>query len=208
MNSHSTHEKDPKHEQQLAEDLARAIKIGHEEGEISPSSVYKFMLWLGAFMVFSYFLVYGILKMNDARVEKEDKLVTHLARTKSEQLPPLPRLQLAPGSTQHPLDEGIEYRDSVIRLLESYGYMNKAAGTVHIPIDLAKDLLLKKGLPVRANASKEDEGRIMVPDFSSSGRVLERRDQRIPGGTFTVTGGNLNVRTQAGSSAPRGDSIQ
>jgi hypothetical protein len=201
MNSHNTHEKDPKQEQQLADDFARSKKAGHEVGEINPGSVYKFMLWLGAFMVFSYFLVFGILKMNDARVANEDKIVTHIAKTKSEQLPPLPRLQLAPGSTEHPLDEGMEYRDSVIRLLESYGYVNKAAGTVHIPIELAKDLLLKKGLPVRANASTEDEGRIMIPSFSSSGRVLERRDQRIPGGTFTVTGGNLNVHDTMGGQA-------
>ncbi len=201
MSSHNTHGTDPKHEQQLAEDFARSKEAGHEVGEINPGSVYKFMLWLGAFMVFSYFLVFGILKMNDARVANEDKIVTHIAKTKSEQLPPLPRLQLAPGSTEHPLDEGMEYRDSVIRLLDSYGYMNKAAGTVHIPIELAKDLLLKKGLPVRANASTEDEGRIMIPSFSSSGRVLERRDQRIPGGTFTVTGGNLNVHDTMGGQA-------
>jgi hypothetical protein len=201
MSSHNTHENDPKHEQQLAEDFARSKEAGHEVGEINPGSVYKFMLWLGAFVVFSYFLVFGILKMNDARVANEDKLVTHIAKTKSEELPPLPRLQLAPGSAQHPLDEGLEYRDSVVRLLESYGYINKAAGIVHIPIDLAKDLLLKKGLPVRANASREDEGRVMIPSFSSSGRVLERRDQRIPGGTFTVTGGNLNVHDTIGGQA-------
>jgi hypothetical protein len=201
MSGHNAHEKDPMHEQQLAAELDRAKKIGHETGEINPGSVYKFMLWLGAFVVFSYFLVYGILKMNDARVVKEDKIVTHLAQPKSEELPPAPRLQLAPGSIEHPLDEGVHYRDSVIQVMMSYGYINKAAGTVHIPIDLAKDLLLKKGLPVRAGASADD-GRIMIPDFSSSGRTLVRRDQRTPGGTFTVTGGNLNVSdTMGGRSA-------
>jgi hypothetical protein len=194
MSDHNTHGNDPQREQQLADDFARSKEVGHEIGEINPGSVYKFMLWLGAFVVFSYFLVYGIMKMNDARVEKEDAIVTHVARPKSAELPPQPRLQLAPGSTEHPLDEGIGYRDSVTHELESYGYVNKAAGIVHIPIELAKDLLLKKGLPVRANANSDDEGRIMIPSFSSSGRVLERRDQRIPGETFTVTGGNINVR--------------
>jgi hypothetical protein len=202
MSGHNTHETDPKHEQQLAADFARAKEAGHEVSEINPGSVYKFMLWLGALMVFSYFLVYGILKMNDARVEREDKIVTHVAKTKSDELPPQPRLQLAPGSVEHPLDEGIGYRDSVTSVLESYGYVNKATGTVHIPIELAKDLLLKKGLPVRANASNEDEGRIMIPDWSSSGRVSVRRDQRIPGETFTVTGGNMNVRDTMGGQTP------
>ena len=202
MSSHNTHGNDPKREQELAEDFARSKEAGHEIGEINPGSVYKFLLWLGVLMVFTYFLVYGIMKMNDARVEKENQMVTHLAKSKSEELPPLPRLQLAPGSAEHPLDEGLQYRDSVVRELESYGYINKAAGTVHIPIELAKELLLKKGLPVRAAsstmASNDDEGRIMIPSFSSAGRVLERRDQRIPGETFTVTGGNINVRDSMG----------
>ncbi len=205
MSGHNTHENDPKREQELAEDFARSKEAGHEIGEINPGSIYKFLMWLGALMVFTYFLIYGILKMNDARVEKEDKIVTHMTQTKSEELPPLPRLQLAPGSAEHPLDEGIAYRDSVTNMLESYGYVNKAAGIVHIPIELAKDLLLKKGLPVRAASStianNEDEGRIMIPSFSSSGRVLERRDQRIPGETFTVTGGNMNVRDSMGGQA-------
>ena len=198
MSGHNTHGNDPKREQELADDFARSKEAGHELGEINPGSVYKFMLWLGAFVVLSYFIVYGIMKMNDARVEKEDAIVTHVAKTKSDELPPLPRLQLAPGSAEHPLDEGIAYRDSVTHQLESYGYVNKAAGVVHIPIELAKDLLLKKGLPVRANAISEDEGGIMIPSFSSSGRVLEGRDQRIPGETFTVTGGNINVRDSMG----------
>ncbi len=197
MSGHNTHEHDPKREQELAEELARAKEIGHETGEINPAPVYKFMLWLGAFMVFSYFLVYGILKMNDHRVEKEDQIKTHLSQSKSDELPPSPRMPLMPGSEAHPLDEGVQYRDSVTAILESYGYLNKTTGSVRIPIDLAKEVLLKKGLPVRAGAT-EDDGRIMVPDWSSSGRVSVRRDQRIPGETFTVTGGNINVNDTTG----------
>ncbi len=195
------HEMDPKRKLELEAELAHAKEIGHEEGEINPAPVYKFMLWLGAFMVFSYFLVYGILKMNDARVEKADKAVTHLAKPKSDELPPEPRLQLAPGHPEHPLDEGSRYRDSVAQALETYAYLNKATGSVRIPIDLAKDILLKKGLPERKDMLDDhgiQDGQVWVPDWSSSGRVSVRRDQRIPGGTFTVTGGNLNVSDSMG----------
>ncbi len=198
MNDERTHTNDPKHEHGHGAAHSGAAgghgsKSGHEEGDINVGSVYKFMMWLAVLMVFSYCLVYGIMKMNDARVRKEDANVMHLSKSKSDALPPEPRLQLAPGHTEHPLDEGLEYRDSVIHDLESYGYLNKATGTVHIPIDRAKELLLQKGFAVRANADGMDDGRIMIPSFSSAGRVFERRDQRIPGGTFTVTGGNLNV---------------
>ncbi len=93
----------------------------------------------------------------------------------------------------HPLEEGIEYRDSVANALLTYGYINKQTGLVHIPIELAKDLLLKRGLLLRPEALGTVAA-VMVPQFSSSGRTLIARDQRTPGGTFTVTGGNLNVR--------------
>lgn len=186
---------DPKHEREHELDPSgiQNPSVHHEEGDINVGSVYKFLIWLGVFMVFSYFLVYGILKMNDARVKKEDAVVTHVQKSKSEELPPQPRLQLAPGSELHPLDEGLYYRDSVMRQLGSYGYINKTAGTVHVPIELAKALLLKKGLPIRAGSTDTNAGVIMIPDWSSSGRVATKRDARIPGGTYTVTGGNLNV---------------
>src|SRR5579884_3983115 len=196
MKGQRSHLNDPKHEREHELDVAdiRNPETRHEVGYINVRSVYTFLVWLGLFVIVSYLIVYGIMKLNDSRIERENAVVTHVAKTKSEELPPEPRLQLAPGHAEHPIDEGIYYRDSVIRVLESYGYINKATGSVHIPIDLAKDLVLKKGFPTRAQAAT-DEGRIDVPGFESSGRMLERRDQRIPGGTFTVTGGNLNVDT-------------
>jgi len=176
--------------------------VSHEEGDINVGPVYKFMICLGVFMVISYFIVYGIMKWNDARMDRENEITSHLSKSKSEQLPPEPRLQLAPGHADHPLDEGIRYRDSVIHVLETYGYLNKATGSVHIPIDLAKDVLLKKGLPVRAAQTPETVPAVMIPEFSSSGRTYIARDQRTPGGTFTVTGGNLNVRSREGDKGP------
>ena len=177
-------------------DTLHSIGVGHEEGDINIGPVYKFLGWLAVLMIFTYFLVFGIMRLNDARIDKVNDVVTHIAKTKSEQIPPEPRLQLEPGHAIHPLDEGIQYRDSVIQALESYGYLNKATPTEHIPIELAKDLLLKKGLPVRAQQGSATEGSIMIPEFSSAGRTTVARDQRIPGGTFTVTGGNLNVQSK------------
>ncbi|SRR5579883_955447 len=196
MKGQRSHVNDPKHEREHELDVAdiRNEGVKHEEGDINVGPVYKFLIWLGLSMVVIYFIVYGIMKWNDARTAEMDQVATHLSKSKSEQLPPEPRLQLAPGHAIHPLIEGAQYRDSVMQGLQTYGYINKTAGTVHIPIDLAKDLLLKKGLPVRAQQTPEAVPAIMQPSASSAGRVLENRDQRIPGGTYTVTGGNLNVQ--------------
>ena len=182
------------HDQEV--ENTHAQSVGHEVDNISIGPVYKFMAWLAVLMVFTYVLVFAIMRWNDARMDKLNAVVTHMPKSKMDQLPPEPRLQLAPGHAIHPLDEGIQYRDSVIAALESYGYVNKASGTVHIPIDLAKDILLKKGLPVRAQQGSATEAAVMIPEFSSSGRTTTARDQRIPGGTFTVTGGNMNVQNK------------
>jgi len=61
------------------------------------------------------------------------------------QLPPTPRLQtLAPEDLER-------YRAGQDQILDSYGWVDKPAGVVRIPIARAMDLLLQKGLPVRAS---------------------------------------------------------
>lgn len=189
-----SHLNDPHAERPQELDVAgvRNKEVHHEEGDINVRSVYQFLIWLGVGMVFTYFLVYGIFKWNDARVDKANAVATHLPKSKTELLPPEPRLQLAPGHEIHPLAEGIAYRDSVVQALESYGYLNKSTGSVHIPIDLAKQLLVARGFPVRAGSQAIPAE--MIPEFSASGRTMTQRDDRIPGGTFTVTGGNVNVQ--------------
>lgn len=169
----------------------RNDEVHHEEGDMNVRSVYQFLGWLFGGIAVIYVIVFGIMKWNEARIEKVNQLVTHLQKSKSEQLPPEPRLQLAPGHATHPLVEGQNYRDSVAVALNGYSYINKATGDVRIPIERAKELLVQRGLPSRAQNPQAPA--LMVPNATSSGRTLIARDQRVPGGTFTVTGGNMNV---------------
>ncbi len=194
MKGQHSHQNDPKHErlQELDTTDIRNPETRHEEGDINVRSVYKAIAWLGLLVVVCYVIIFVMMKSNDARIDRENEIVSHVPKSKLEELPPKPRLQLAPGEATHPLYEGMEYRDSVVDQIQSYGFINKAAGTVHIPIELAKQIMLAKGFAVRAGADSDD-GRIWVPSSSSAGRVYERRDQRIPGGTYTITGGNMAV---------------
>ena len=78
------------------------------------------------------------------------------------ELPPEPRLQLAPDSeeqidkhqapdlkTQHPLQEIKEIRKSSESELNHYSWVDQNSGIVRIPIEEAKKLVLQRGLPVR-----------------------------------------------------------
>lgn len=66
-------------------------------------------------------------------------------------LPPAPRLQTGPRlDLQH-------LKQSQQELLNSYGWVDKNAGIVRIPIDRAMDLLVQQGLPVRSTASNQEK---------------------------------------------------
>jgi hypothetical protein len=66
------------------------------------------------------------------------------------ELPPAPRLQVTPALDLE------AFRAARARELETYGWIDRDAGTVRVPIERAIDLVLEKGLPV---AGKPGSGR-------------------------------------------------
>ena len=72
-----------------------------------------------------------------------------LAAGQAERLPPQPRLQTDPREDLRAL------RQAEDNVLQSYGWIDKDAGVVRIPIDRAMQLTLERGLPVRAEGGKK-----------------------------------------------------
>lgn len=66
--------------------------------------------------------------------------------------PPGPRLQI------HPARDLKELRQGEDEKLNSYRWVDQKAGIVRIPIDRAMDLLIEKGLPVRAGSPPKPSG--------------------------------------------------
>lgn len=95
-----------------------------------------------------------------------------LATGTEPKLPPEPRLQ------QFPATEIYLFRKAEDQRLHSYGYVNKEAGVVHIPIAEAMRLTAERGLPSRTEdpAQPPLTPGTMASD-PSSGRVMERRRQ-------------------------------
>jgi hypothetical protein len=76
----------------------------------------------------------------NTRLAHQDVPPSPLAQTR-QQLPPEPRLQVAPAQElQH-------MRAEEEALLHSYGWVDQAAGIVRLPIDRAMTLLVERGLP-------------------------------------------------------------
>ncbi len=85
-------------------------------------------------------------------------------------LPPLPRLQPLP------INDITQFRAEEERLLHTFGWVDRGAGIVRIPIEDAMRLTLERGLPSRPqdrNAPELQAG--SMPEDSSAGRTYERR---------------------------------
>jgi len=95
-----------------------------------------------------------------------------LATSTEPKLPPEPRLQ------QFPANEIYNFRKNEDRRLRSYGYVNKEAGVVHIPIEEAMRLTIERGLPSRTeDAAAPSAAPGLMPSDASAGRLMERRRQ-------------------------------
>ncbi len=88
------------------------------------------------------------------------------------QLPPQPRFEEIPGMNI----QALRTREEL--LLNSYGWVNQAEGTVRIPVERAMELLVERGFPVAPEDADNsfDDADNVKPSYSSSGRATERVD--------------------------------
>ena len=93
-------------------------------------------------------------------------------------LPPQPRLQPDPVGDLHKL------RQQEDDILETYGWVDQGAGIGHVPIERAKELLLQRGLPSRANASPDaTEGtHVAASGEATGGRNIRTTPAKPAGG--------------------------
>jgi hypothetical protein len=85
-------------------------------------------------------------------------------------LPAEPRLQ------QFPRNELYEFRTKEDAELHGYGWVDKDAGIVHIPIEDAMRLMLQRGVLTSKPQDASPAAQVdLFPSDSSSGRMLEKR---------------------------------
>jgi hypothetical protein len=143
----------------------------HTDAAVAP--VAKFLFWLFVAAIATHFGLAGVYKlMIDQGIQAEASERRYpLAASEETRLPPVPRLQ------QFPRNELYTFTRDERSRLTSYGWENKAAGTVHIPIAEAMRLTVERGLPVQAADPAQAANLGMMPADSSAGRTLEKRRQ-------------------------------
>jgi hypothetical protein len=122
-----------------------SVKAGRELADVSIPALWHQALYLAIVCVAVWFAMMGMFKLFINRMNAADAPVSAIARPSGE-LPPEPRLL-----TNEPVNLQ-NFRAQEAQRLQGYGYVDQTAGTVHVPIDRAKELLLQHGLPVRGQA--------------------------------------------------------
>jgi len=122
--------------------------IGHEaeNTDIRAVTITGLVLAVGVMVVF--LMIYGLFRF---LLHHEVAILpaSPLAETGEQHFPPSPRIQ------EHPANEITELHSQEDRILSTYGWMDKKAGVVRIPIDRAMELQLQRGFPVRKEAAKK-----------------------------------------------------
>lgn len=144
-----------------------------------PRNVVYFLLILGVATAFCLFLMRGVYSLLDRR-EKESQppvnpLVTkvpedtrHVYRGYPQTAFPDPRLE----------EDELNQLNGILTeeqdRLYTYGWIDQKAGTLHIPIDRAMDLLVERGLPVRPQNETSPNAKNDLPGDHSNPAAKRR----------------------------------
>jgi hypothetical protein len=129
---------------------ASASSPGYETRDANAGAVFKFLVALGIVLVVTGLACYGLFRYFSAHEVDEAASESPFAETR--QLPLGPQLQV------NPREDWLKFREEQQKSLETLAWENRAAGTVHVPIEEAMDLLVKKGVPVQENVEASSAG--------------------------------------------------
>jgi len=113
---------------------------GHETGDVNVWAIGKFAIALVGIIAVSLMLLVGLFKYFQTREEANPTAVS----VDVPKLFPEPRLQ------RTPIPDLRTIRADEDRMLNSYGWVDSRKNVVRVPIDVAIDILARKGLPARA----------------------------------------------------------
>ena len=117
--------------------------VHHEASDVNISAIFGFGAALTVLAAVVFLVVYVLFGFFDGRARLGAPAEYPLAVAQEDRLPPEPRLQT------NPREDLSDLRAKEDEILGSYGWVDKNAGVVRIPIEVAMKLALERGLPSR-----------------------------------------------------------
>jgi hypothetical protein len=112
----------------------------HERKDVDVISLFTIVFTLFVLCVVIFFVVAIMMRYFKAHEPSKTAGQANIPATHSAEFPQ-PRLEVKPGASL------AEFRAAEDADLHSYGWIDRNAGTVRIPIDRAMQLILERGLP-------------------------------------------------------------
>ena len=123
-------------------------EVHHETSDVNIRAVLGFGAALFVVAAVVHVLIYVLFGYFDSRENAKVPAEYPLAATQGHREPPEPRLQTDPRQ------DLADLRAKEDEVLGSYGWVDKNAGLVRIPIDAAVKLTLERGLPARTEPKR------------------------------------------------------
>jgi len=133
----------------------------YERQDLAPSGILYFLATLGVATILCLFGLKGLYAYLDHREKAGQPAVNPLITNV-----PADTRHVAPGYPQTAFpspkleeDERGQLNGILVneeQKLYSYGWVDEKAGTIHIPIERAMDLIVERGLPVRPQSGASD----------------------------------------------------
>jgi len=109
--------------------------------DVDVRGVFLFGLFLAVGGVVTTIAMWGLFRVLEKRQEGTDKLLPPQVVVSLRRTPPEPRLERDPLAPRRALRAEEDAR------LKSYGWIDRTAGKVRIPIDRAMEIVLERGIP-------------------------------------------------------------
>jgi hypothetical protein len=122
--------------------------VHHEQSDVNIRAIFGFGAALIVVAAVVHLLIYVLFGYFNARENAKVPAEYPLAATEEQRQPPEPRLQTDPRQ------DLADLRAKEDDALGSYGWVDKNAGIVRIPIETAVKLTLERGLPSRTEPKR------------------------------------------------------
>ena len=129
----------------------------HEKSDVNVRALFKFFVIFVVFAVITHFVVFAQFKFFRKMFAKQQgQPLTSMSRPADAAVPPHPRLQpfetrnvggdVNPPNTNTPVVDLAHMRAAEEEALHTPGWIDKQKGTVRLPIELAKQLVVQRGV--------------------------------------------------------------
>jgi hypothetical protein len=174
------------------------LDVAHEHSDVNFRNVLAFAAALAVVVAVAAGLMYGLFVVLEKQAESRDPQVSPFAPAEG-QAPKGPRLLTnEPGNLRR-------FNQEEDSKLQGYGWMNQGGGIAHVPIDLAKKLVVEHGLAARTGVTADETLGTHAPAYgeASGGRTIPVKHAAPP-----ATPGGPGQPPAAAQQPPAGSEIK